>query len=297
MPLVVGLPRALGCVTRPVRFGVIADLHHGLAPDALWRLESFVEAVKSRELDFVIQLGDFCYAKVSSAECVEAFDRIESARHHVLGNHDMDVGSKADVMGVWGMRERYYSFDVGGYHFVVLDLNHLKIDGKRVAYNDANFYVDSEQRAWADPSQLAWLADDLDRAESPTIVFSHQPLGFAGGDGPIPPNQQEVLDVLGSHGNVVACICGHMHVDRVERYQDIGCVCINSASYFWAGGTMRTYEDPLFAFVTLEGASMAIEGVTSRLATGEDRARAGDWAHVKGFGARISDRNLPLKSE
>ena len=296
MPLVIGLPRALGSVTRPVRFGVIADLHHGLAPDALWRLEAFVEAANARELDFVIQLGDFCYAKRSSAECVRMFDRIELPRYHVLGNHDMDVGSKADVMGVWGMPKRYYSFDVGGYHFVVLDLNSLNIDGQRVAYDDSNFYVDQPgQRAWADPEQLAWLKADLDRSEAPTIVFSHQPLGFEY-DGVIPPSQLEIFDVLRAHDQVAACLCGHMHVDRYQAYEDMACVCFNSASYFWAKG-MRAYEDPLYAFVTLDGASMSIEGVTSRLAKGEDRARAADWAHVKGFAAKISDREVGLRSE
>ncbi|MFG0313701.1 MAG: metallophosphoesterase family protein, partial [Phycisphaerales bacterium] len=257
---VFGLERLVGLAGEPrVRFGVIADLHHGFAPDALSRLEAFVAAVRARdEQDFVIQLGDFCYAKDSSAECVAAYDRIELPRHHVLGNHDMDVGSKQDVMGAWGMKERHDSFDVGGVHFVVLDLNTLNVDGERVPYDDSIFYVDASLRAWADEDQLAWLKDDLEKTTRPTVVFSHQPLGI--GDEALPAQQVEVLDVLRAsreHGpGVAACLSGHLHVDRHEVVDGMACVSVNSASYFWRGG-MRPYVDPLFAFVTIETGVMS----------------------------------------
>lgn len=296
MPLVVGLPKALGCLTRPVRFGVIADLHHGLAPDALSRLEAFVDAANARPLDFVIQLGDFCYAKDSSAECVRMFERIELPRYHVLGNHDMDVGTKSDVMRVWGMRERYYSFDVHGLHFVVLDLNHLHVDGERVAYKDSNFYVnDWRQRAWADPEQLAWLKDDLAAADAPTIVFSHQPLGLNALSDDLPANQAEVLKVLSASETVAACMCGHMHLDLCATHDAIACVCINSASYLWSRG-MRAYKDSLFGFVTIEDGTMSIEGVQSSFAAAAD---AEEFAsrHDDGIRAGISDRQLTLPAQ
>lgn len=294
-PLVLGLPLAMGRVGRPVRFGLIADLHHGLAPDALWRLESFVDACTARKLDFVIQLGDFCYAKPSSDECVRMFERIEPARYHVLGNHDMDFGTKDDVMHLWGMPRRHDSFDVGGVHFVVLDLNNLNIDGKRVPYADSNFYVDPSQRAWADPEQLAWLKKDLAQTELPSVVFSHQPLGFVDREGALAPCQAEVLDVLRESGKVVACVCGHMHVDRHVKHEGMHCVCINSASYLWSRG-MRAYKDPLFAFATIEGDTMSIEGVRSRFEHAAD-AEAFAPRHVEGFCAEISDRMLTLPGE
>ena len=297
-PLLLPLRRVAGAVpggSARVRFGVIADLHHGLAPDAMARLEAFVSAVRGREgLDFVIQMGDFCYAKPASEACASAFAALPVPTRHVLGNHDMDVGSKADVMGVWGMDERFSSFDAGGVHFVVLDLNHLNIDGMRVAYDDANFYVEGEKRAWADPAQLEWLAADLAATDRPTVVFAHQPLGLTREvGGALPERQEEVFRVLRGSG-VVACVCGHLHVDRHEVREGIHCLCVNSASYFWRGG-MHAYRDPLFAFVTIEGGVMSVEGVASVMASEEDRAgmealREG----IVGVGARISDRRMEV---
>jgi hypothetical protein len=54
------IPLRLDSPARKLRLGVIADLHHGLAPDALSRLKAFVDAAQKREgLGAVVQLGDF----------------------------------------------------------------------------------------------------------------------------------------------------------------------------------------------------------------------------------------------
>lgn len=269
------LPVAPGRRARPVRFAVIADLHHGLAPDALVRLRAFVDAVHAREgLDFVLQMGDFCHAGKDYKPCVDLWSTIDLPRLHILGNHDMDTCTKEQAMHAWGMPARYGAREFGGWRFVTLDLNNIRAGDNRTPYASANFYVDGAKRAWADAEQLDWLRETL-ADEKPTIVLSHQPLGLWEPDQASPPQQQEVLDILAPGGKpapgVGACMCGHLHVDWLKRIGPMPCWCVNSASYFWHAG-MVPYAKPLFAFVTLEPAGqMTVEGVEGEWAQPDDQ--------------------------
>ena len=86
--------------------------------------------------DFVVELGDF----IDAADSVEAeqgylqqiskvFDTIPGPKHYVLGNHCVDMLTKDEFLAGIGTKESFYSFDVGGFHFVVLD-SCFRSDGK-----------------------------------------------------------------------------------------------------------------------------------------------------------------------
>jgi predicted phosphodiesterase len=248
---------------------VITDLHHGLAPDALSRLEAFASAVRKRkDLDAVIQMGDFCYSQPDSKPCIDLWSTIPHRKIHVLGNHDMDKCDKAAAMQYTGMKSRYGSHIVGGYRFVVLDLNHFKKEGKLVDYANGNYFTDNATFNWADPEQLSWLERELKSSKEPVILISHQPLGFSEPGQAMPPEQVEVLKVVheaaevNPRGAVAICMFGHLHVDRLEHDRGLPCYCVNSASYFWFNG-MQTYTNPLFAFMVLTPDGMLkVEGVT-----------------------------------
>jgi 3',5'-cyclic AMP phosphodiesterase CpdA len=294
-------PAAAAASAKPITFGVLADLHHGLAPDAQPRLETFMVAAEEARCDAIIQLGDFNYADAASAACTRLWQQFRGPRYHVLGNHDMDKVNKAAVAQAWQMPGRFYSFDRGGFHFVVLDRNNLRTDDGYVPYANANFYVSGAVRAFADPPQLEWLAADLARTDRPTVVFVHQGLGMndEAAANPNHPNhalektlEQPRLD--GRPSPVVACFCGHHHVDRHRRKHGVHYVWLNSASYHWVGaryGRMAFYEDSLFALLTLDpGGVIAIRGRAStwRPPTPADRGFPG----VAGLAAKISDRQL-----
>ena len=112
------LPPRTAWPTKPVKLAVIADLHHGgLAPDALPRLKAFADAVKQhKHLDAVIQMGDFCYGQPDSKPCIDLWHTIPFPKIHVLGNHDMDKCDKTAAMRYTGMKSRYGSQVIGGYH-------------------------------------------------------------------------------------------------------------------------------------------------------------------------------------
>jgi len=272
-----------------VRFGVIADLHHGLAPDAMQRLEAFMAEVAARpNLDFLIQLGDFCHRTDEAKPFAARFNSFAGPRYHVLGNHDMDRGTKADALAITGSPAAWYSFAAGGYRFIVLDLNHIKQDDGFADYEQGNYFRASSLN-WAGPEQLAWLKAELPKSDAPTIVFSHQPLGNAE-PGKLPASEAEIFELLRT-GPVVACLYGHLHVDRVDVHHGITCLGINSASYHWSGG-MHPYRDPLFAFVELSGGRLSIEGRRSEYSKTDPRETTA--ASVIGADPWISDRDVKL---
>lgn len=99
------------------------------------------------------------------------------AARHTIGNHDIfgwnkrkssTTGSEADwgkkfAADLYGIPNRFYSFDMNGWHFVVLDSVQPMKSG----------YV-----AFCDDEQNEWLINDLKKrpAGSPVLVVSHIPI-------------------------------------------------------------------------------------------------------------------------
>ena len=279
-----------------IRAAVVADVHHGLAPDAQHRFEAFLSATRKRgNLDFAMQMGDFCHPGEASKAFVKGWRDLDLPQVNVLGNHDMDRGTKRHIMDHWGMQEPFTSHEFGGFRFLILDLNHFKKGKELTPYSYGNYFQAGITHNWADREQLQWLERELKQGDKPTILISHQPIGFSSAKGqPLPPEQEEILDIVISakrsnpKGAVVACICGHMHVDRLEYVQGIPCLCINSASYFWGGG-MQPYRDPLFAFIEFDPrGELRITGRRSEFVKPPT-------VEAIGRSASISDHRLKLK--
>jgi hypothetical protein len=136
---------------RTLRFGLIADLHHGYQPDAMKRFETFMQAMHDAgPLDFVIQLGDFCHAVAAEKAVIDLWNTLPVPRYHILGNHDLDFNpSKKRVQEFWGMPDLYYSFDCGPFHFVILDCNFVKEGGRIVDWKKGHGY-----EGWIHPDQI-----------------------------------------------------------------------------------------------------------------------------------------------
>lgn len=265
-----------------LRFGIVADVHKDLMPDANKRLQTFIDEALGREVDFVIQLGDFCMSDPNNRNFMKVWEAFKGPKYHVLGNHDMDRNSKQEMLEFWEMPKTYYSYDVQGFHFIVLDANFLYQDGKFIDYNNSNFYVDSNLRTYIDNEQIEWFKADLETTALPTIVFSHQSLWHYHWGVKNRLTLQKILEA--NKRKVVCCFNGHNHIDFHHHQNGIDYIEINSASYQWMDDKYRntdrypkelyeqykwlpnlaTYKDPLFAFATLDpNGTITIEGVKS----------------------------------
>jgi UDP-2,3-diacylglucosamine pyrophosphatase LpxH len=260
--------------TKSLRFGVIADVHFNLHPDAQKRLIPFIEEMNRRKVDFIIQLGDFCHGyspetKAKFDDFMNLWNSFRGPKYHVLGNHDVEKCSKKEVMAYWGMPKNFYSYDMAGYHFVILDSNYLKFDDEYRDYEKGNNQKNPEKGAYLSAAELDWLKRDLAATENPTIVFSHCGLDPRQGV----KNAAEARAVLEQANRearfpkVVACFCGHYHKDGHSPIAGIHYVEINSAVYYWLGGKWRwiNYKDSLYATVALKPGLIEIEGKKSQL--------------------------------
>jgi len=206
-------------------FGIVTDVHYADTDplgsrnyrESLAKMTECVEFMNDKKVDFFIELGDLKDQGTPISEestlkylddIEEVFGQFKGPRYHVLGNHDVDSISKdqflARVENTGIAKEAtYYSFDLNGLHFVVLDANY-SADGSD--YDHGKF-------DWTDtnvpPKQLNWLKKDLASTRKPVITFVHQQLDVAGSTGV--KNGPQVRQVLEDSKRALAVFQGHHH--------------------------------------------------------------------------------------
>ena len=248
----------LGRLNKSISIGLIADLHQDIMHDAPERLSAFLKQMAITKPDALMQLGDFAMPKKEDQSLIDQFNKAHSKTLHVIGNHDTDSGfTKQQVMTSWGMKSRYYSTDVGGLRFIVLDGNDKGSPTHKGGYVS---YIGKEQRAW--------LTQQLKQHSGPIAVVCHQPLAGSGAVN----NAEEIQAILAKHEDkVVIAFNGHTHIDSLVQVGKIPYLHINSASYLWVGGKYKhesyskeihakhhhiqhtcPYRDPLFTTMTFD---------------------------------------------
>ncbi len=68
-----------------LRFGFCADVHKDIMHDADQRLKAFIQEATEQELDFIIQLGDFCRPYEYNLEFLSIWNSYPGKKYHVLG--------------------------------------------------------------------------------------------------------------------------------------------------------------------------------------------------------------------
>ncbi|MGI9456722.1 MAG: metallophosphoesterase [Aeoliella sp.] len=212
-------------IDRPLRVGLVTDLHYADKPPAgsrhyresLGKLAEATHQFSNDKPEFVVELGDL----IDAADSVETelsylkrinkdFSAICKSRHYVLGNHCVATLTKEEFLGEVEQERSYYSFDVGEFHFIVLD-SCFRSDGEPYGRNNFD---------WTDANipddEVKWLQADLKDTEKKTIVFAHQRLDVT--DHYSVKNAAEVRRVLEAAESVVAVLQGHSHEND---YQDI----------------------------------------------------------------------------
>ncbi len=255
-----------------ITFGFITDVHHGThGNDQVGRIKTFVDAAIARNPEFIIQCGDFCCAKGgidTAKDLLAEWNRFPGGKHHVIGNHDCDFQTKDDLLAAWNIPARHYSFDAGGFHFVILDRNHfLDDEGKTVSYAKSNWYPIHRKGgaghlsrvSCIDQEQLEWLAKDLASTDKTVVMFQHQPSGVGSHEG----NWEDLNHVIDTHNakrgkvQVVAVFSGHDHDELHSVRHGVHHLTLTSSTFGMPFGGNTTYYDsgkPPFTFITLDAA-------------------------------------------
>lgn len=207
-----------------LRVAMVTDLHYADKPPAgtrhyretLGKLEEAAEQFEKDKPTFLVELGDL----IDAADSVDLeqrylktingkFSTICDDRHYVLGNHCVDTLKKEEFLDSVQQADSYYSFDRGGFHFVVLD-SCFRSDGE--PYGRKNF-------KWTDANipaaELDWLTSDLAATDKKVIVFAHQRLDVSNNHGV--KNNADVRKTLESSGQVLAVFQGHSHKNDLKE--------------------------------------------------------------------------------
>ena len=262
---------AVNLLDRPVKLGLIADLHQDIMHDGLSRMQAFVREMEVQRPDAIIQLGDFAYPNEKNRPVIDLFNNAHRESLHVIGNHDTDAGhTKEQCLNIWKMPAPYYAKEIAGIKILVLDGNETGSPTHKGGYVS---YIGKEQ--------LAWLEAELEAANSPVLIISHQPLaGTIAVD-----NATEIQDLLSRYASkIMLAVNGHSHIDDLLCIGGVSYLHLNSASYYWVGGKYEhqsysadihrdhpwishtcPYRDSLFATLILdpENQTIRLEGRAS----------------------------------
>jgi alkaline phosphatase len=197
---------------------MVTDLHHADKPaggsrhyrETLRKFEKAARQFARDGVDLVVELGDVIDAadsleteKAYLTTIAKRFAATPGRQHYVLGNHCVHALTKTEFLDIVGQPKSYYSFDVGGYHFIVLDAC-FRSDGD--PYGRKNF-------TWTDANipivEVEWLKSDLEKTPHKTVAFIHQRLDVEGHYGV--KNAAAVRRVLEKSGKVLAVFQGHYH--------------------------------------------------------------------------------------
>jgi manganese-dependent ADP-ribose/CDP-alcohol diphosphatase len=230
-----------GCANqaKPLVFGVVADVQYADKDTAggryyrnsLGGLVAFAGQCNQKHVDFAIQLGDLIDGGSNAGRDMDrvlaVYDRLSSRHYPVLGNHDFEGISRSKVLQRLALERGYYTFEQGGFLFVVLDTQDVAVQGgwpkNSAAYKKAEELLQKgieQKQPNAQPyngsvgnQQLVWLDGVLAGAKKKNqdvIVFGHLPL-WPEGEKHTAWNAGEVRKILSEYGCVRAYLCGHNH--------------------------------------------------------------------------------------
>jgi acid phosphatase type 7 len=243
---------------RPVRFVALGDSGEGGSDQ-----QAVFEQMLQVPFDLVLHTGDIAYTSGTRAQFERVFfdmyaDMLE--RFPVFpasGNHEYETEDAAPFREVFALPEnggpagieRWYSYDWGDVHFVVLDTERTSAE------------------------QAAWLDADLTANRRPwTIVYQHRPAFSSGDHGGDPDVQKWFVPIFIKH-HVPLVLAGHDH--HYERTN-----AIDGVTYVVTGGGGRgtrpvgqsdftAFSEQVchFVYVTINGDQLTLHAIDG---TGEE---------------------------
>ena len=252
------------------RFVFMTDIHIQPEKEAVKGFTAAIDRVNELEPDFVITGGDLImdalavsYGRADTLYGLfhEVIGGLKMPVYHTMGNHEImgwsDKSTVDEAHPEFGKKifknrigEPYYSFNYGGWHFLVLD---------SVEEGDSTTY-----KGGVDAVQMDWIRGDLSGVgpETPIIVSVHIPFFsmetqiFRGVMEPNPVwavinNANEVLELFKDH-NLKLVLQGHQHILEAIYVRDTWFITGGAVSGAWWSGRYDKTEEG-FLLISVEG--------------------------------------------
>lgn len=263
---------------RVLRIAHLTDIHiedNGKAPAGMTRALEYVNTMNDKP-DVIFNGGDSIMdALKRSRKEVRAqwklWQQILNEHNtidikHCIGNHDVwgwsfdDDSYKKDplygkqwAVNEFGLTNRFYSFDMANWRFIVLDSTHRK---ETLGYT-----------ARLDDEQFEWLTGELKSTDShtPICILSHIPILAAcayfdgeneeSGDWVVPgawmhTDARKIKTLLHQHPNVKLALSGHIHLQDTVEYLGVKYYCNGAVSGGWWNGSYQEFP-PALAIIDL----------------------------------------------
>lgn len=209
------------------KVGLLNDLHYDGGVEALNRLYESVATLSQGGAELMVVMGDLVNADSEMGaqrllrEVSALCSSFRGTVRYMPGNHDLDHLSKTQFFEALGCADGQptFSCERGGATFIALDGN-FSPNGRE--YEHGRF-------DWRDSfvplKQLDWLTKQLDAANGPVFVLSHQRVDIACMHSV--RNYEAVREVIRKSGKVKAVFHGHQHADDLRK--------IDGATYYTLG--------------------------------------------------------------
>ncbi len=261
-------------------FGIIADCQYCACSNngnayygnSIPKLQEAVDTFDARRVSHAVHLGDFIQQSFSSYDEVEpVYSSMDSAHYYALGNHEFTISEaeKPLILSRLGMPDYYYSFTKYKWRFIVLETTELAfyseiVHPDKVAERDTLWQSISGNinaktyNGGVSQEQLDWLDQTLTEASNlgqKAVVMSHHPVWPL--TGACVWNNQDIIDILESHDNVVAYMNGHNHAGNYAEK--------NGIHYITFQGMLLTADQNSFSVVDVYPDKLEINGFGRQL--------------------------------
>lgn len=243
----------------PLKVCVFADLHFTpgvYTNDDPEFFEKILARARAEKCDMMIHLGDMVQNvdEKPVQELLARYNDFEIPGYHVIGNHEQDGTTHERTLEALKLARGYYSFDKGGFRFVILDPNYYCNEpGKYIHHSKGNYFNRSiiSTINWIPPDQVEWLKETIESSPWPCIVLSHQSFE-RGPAGEMVKNAEEVRAIFRAAnerhpGRVRLVMNGHLHVDHLRILDNIAYWDVNSANMYYWGGVKNVYPKDYIA--------------------------------------------------
>lgn len=272
-----------GALMDRIKFAIFTDLHYEHIHDGRQRIENFITNIRDENVDFIIQLGDFCSPKEENQVLLDMLHSIGKPLYHLIGNHDSDLSPKEKVMDFLQMDNSYYSFKYGKVKFIVLDACFIKSDNGYEPYCKRNYNKTKDKYPILPDYELKWLDSQLADDCEYFVIFSHHSFEneFAKRGVYNKDAVRNLINEVNQTGKkVLLCVNGHDHGDSLKKIGQTYYFGLNSMSYIWFGPQFEhfyysdeihkeypflkdlvLYEEGLYSVITItENGGMDIQG-------------------------------------
>lgn len=229
-------------------------------------IDKMIDKINSSNFDISICLGDLIEDTFNHDKDIlnyiyiwNKLKNIKIPFYSVIGNHDLrTISSRHELEEIMEIKNATFSFNVNGYHFIILTTDIRKDLGN----NDGGIY----KAQCMSEKEIKWLKEDLQKNSFPCIIFTH--FGLAedsqignywfekNPENGLMANREKVKEIIKSSSNIIAIFSGHQHWTKNlnedgKQYYVVGSITDNM--------NMSGKPDGIYLEVELQGMDIKVQ--------------------------------------